>query len=249
VHSQGSPSQGNPELQEVDTQEEPPRSWTPSYSVHSQGSPLTTQAELVEEAPVPQSELIDDQEHEVAELEDMEFATNEEAPVANDVPAQEAASNTDATPTETLPKQTELPMEPAAPDAITEAPSEQETPSNAVEAVEVEVTAPAPDAQVPQLVLDTSDEATQVSVMHCCQFKLLMHFSHLLMMANNLRCTLLHILSKKDRRRLLGLRRILLTSRVALLKNVPTLSMKHSSIRTRLLRLLHPLTFYQNLLS
>ncbi|KAG5638900.1 hypothetical protein H0H81_008960 [Sphagnurus paluster] len=87
VHSQGSPRPENVELPELDSQEQPARPWTPSYSVHSQGSPLPVQASLPDEQPsvVEQDAFLE--EHEVAELEEMEFAINEDVPAT--IPAQE----------------------------------------------------------------------------------------------------------------------------------------------------------------
>lgn len=87
VHSQGSPRPENVELPELDSQERPARPWTPSYSVHSQGSPLPVQASLPDEQPSVVEQDAFPEEHEVAELEEMEFASNEDVPAT--IPAQE----------------------------------------------------------------------------------------------------------------------------------------------------------------
>ncbi|KAG6865726.1 hypothetical protein C0991_012372 [Blastosporella zonata] len=80
VHSQGSPRPDVVEL-EAETQEPPARPWTPSYSVHSQGSPLPIQATLDEETTPLAEEAAETPEEEAGELEDMKFAANEDAPV------------------------------------------------------------------------------------------------------------------------------------------------------------------------
>ncbi|TFK40315.1 hypothetical protein BDQ12DRAFT_734312 [Crucibulum laeve] len=66
----------------LDTTLVPPRPWTPSYSIHSQGSPLQHTTGLGEELPVPLEQI--DVQDAATELDEMEFAENTELPAATE---------------------------------------------------------------------------------------------------------------------------------------------------------------------
>ncbi|GLB40201.1 hypothetical protein LshimejAT787_0800720 [Lyophyllum shimeji] len=162
VHPQGSPRHDNIDLQDTVTQEEPARPWTPSYSVHSQGSPLPVQRDLADEEPSPSNKAVEYQEEELGELEEMEFATNEEILTTNAAPTLETSTN--AAHVSLDPRGTnDLSVEETRPDVTVEDDAAVSIPSNGVEDGEVEDAVPGPETQVPHLVLDVSEEATQPS--------------------------------------------------------------------------------------
>jgi hypothetical protein len=178
------------------------RPWTPSYLVHSQGSPLHGATDLEEvAAPI---EVAPEHADDELELSELEFATNEEAPVpAIPVLSQEQPEEPVATP-EAEHEETvaDLPVEEVQPSfeapasKIDDAPAEEPsivvegvaTPAEQVpvedwtstevlpalesglDATKVTEALLAEDVQtekgvpqVPELVLDTSEEVTEVS--------------------------------------------------------------------------------------
>ncbi|KAG6816299.1 hypothetical protein H0H87_007183, partial [Tephrocybe sp. NHM501043] len=178
VHSQGSPRPNNAEL-EAEPQEPSARPWTPSYSVHSQGSPMPTQTTLPEEPVVLGDEgAIVAQEEEAVELEEMMFADNEDAPApAPGVPSVEEVQPSEIITLEATSMTVDETTDPAfgnvvevAPEAPVQVAADvHEAP---VEEVLVEksgdvddATAVAPEPQVPQLVVDISEQVAAPGVL------------------------------------------------------------------------------------
>ncbi|KAG6878221.1 hypothetical protein C0993_010642, partial [Termitomyces sp. T159_Od127] len=182
-------SQGKVEL-ETDLQEPPARPWTPSYSVHSQGSPLSTHASLIQEyTPQKKEEPFVPNEDGVVDLEEMKLADDDSAPLGKQAQSQQIPANVfteeqeisaDVAPPLTAEVETQHRLEATGPSVQATSDSVHEVglskaiatdlERNTVLQVEdvnsslAEAATPVTEFEVPRLVLDSSKEVSVPSV-------------------------------------------------------------------------------------